>query len=218
MIFGRKTKKKKENIKSMFLQHMELVDKTLSHYIDSVEAYFKESYEISRQHSFKTHDAEGEADGKRREIIQYLHKSAVLPTLREDLINYLAKQDKIADRIESSNDFLIIQRPQIPENIQDDFIKLLHKIYSTLKPLEEAVKYFFTDYSKISAKIKEVNELEEEADMIENKIIENIFNNSDLELENKMHLNKFFKQTGSIADVVENAGDRFDSLVVKKKI
>lgn len=218
MIFGRKTKKKKENIKNMFIDHMKLVDETLSHYIDSVEAYFEDDYENSRLHSFKTHDAEGKADGKRRKIIRYLYKSAFLPTLREDLINYLAKQDKIADRIEASNDFLITQRPDIPDNIQDNFIELLHKIYSTLKPLEEAVNFFFTDYSKISDKIKEVNRLEEEADMLENKIIENIFNNSDLELDTKMHLNKFFKKSGSIADVVENAADRFDSLVVKKKI
>ncbi len=218
MTFGRKTKKKKSNIKNMFLEHMEIVDNTLLNYIDSVKKYFNEDYEDSREYSFKTHDTEGEADRQRRTIIKYLHKSSFLPTLREDLINYLAKQDNIADRIESSNDFLITQRPHIPQELHQDFIQLLQQIYSTLKPLEDALRFFFTDYSKIHIKIIEVNRLEEKADMIEYKLSQAIFENSELHLDQKMHLNKFLKQTGSIADIVENAADRFDSLVVKKKI
>lgn len=216
-MFGRK---KEKEVKLLIMEHMEKVDLALQKMLQAMEHYIKNDFERARNESFEVHKLETDADFKRREIIEKLYLGAFMPVLREDLIRLIAHQDKIADRAESCCDFCLSQRPQVPQEYRERFLELLKTSIDTFNPYKEAIENMFDikkGYEAAKLKIKEVNTHEENADTIEWQLTKEVFSSS-IELAHKMHLQEFIFHMVSISDVIEDAADDFDLLIVKLQI
>lgn len=201
----------------MFFEHLLMVKETLRHTRLAFEEYICGDKKKARDYSYKTHLEEGKADGKRRELIAKMYQSGYMPVVRQDLIAYLAKQDKIADRAESTCDFLITQMPLIPKECCDPVNKVISLTLDAVEPLGDALEGFFNDFSKMKEAVKKVNTIEEDIDKIEWDLNQKIFN-SDMELDYKIHLSEMIFHIASISNMVEDAADLLDSVASKKKI
>ncbi|MFC2062158.1 TIGR00153 family protein [Elusimicrobiota bacterium] len=214
MFSTKKEKKVRENI----TQHLVIVCKTIKSMMDTIDSYLKGELEEVRKRAFQTHSLEGEADGLRRTVIEKLYAGAFFPAVREDLVNYIAKQDKIADSAESCCDFIISQKPNVPQQFAEDILKLAKLTCETLSPLEEAVENYFDDFKKIRTSIHEVNTKEEDVDTIEFHLTENIFKSEEISLAEKIHLREFIFHIAHVSDVIEDSADMLDSVVIKRSI
>jgi predicted phosphate transport protein (TIGR00153 family) len=98
--------KKENKVKQTIKEHLQVVCQTVNSMMDTVESHVQGNFKEANDRAYNTHQLESKADILRREIIETLYKGAFFPAVREDLINYVAKQDKIADRAESCCDFI----------------------------------------------------------------------------------------------------------------
>ncbi len=214
-MFGRKKEKK---VKEAIKQHLHVVSETVYTMYESVRHYVAGDIKKSSELAFQTHQNESRADGLRRSIISDLYTGAFFPTVREDIIHYIAQQDNIADRAESCCDFIVAQRPYVPGEFADDLVKLATGNIETIKPLVDAVDNYFDDHKKIRENIKQVNTHEEELDALEWHLTERVFKSEELSLAQKIHLRELIFHVVHISDVTEDAADMLDSAVIKKSI
>jgi len=215
MFFSRKKEKK---VKETIIEHLNVVNQTVNSMLATIESYVTGSFKEASDKAFNTHLLESKADALRRDIIASLYRGAFFPSIREDLINYIAKQDKIADRAESCCDFIISQKPKIPEKFSEDIIRLARATQETLMPMDEAVEHYFESDEKIRSAIREVNTKEEEVDTIEWHLTERIFQSDEISLAEKIHLREFVFHIVHISDVIEDAADMLDSVVIKRSV
>jgi predicted phosphate transport protein (TIGR00153 family) len=208
-------KNKEKKVVVLIRQHIEKVQETLEYLHKTIKAYIDEDMDNARDISFKVHCSESEADNKRRDIIQTLHEGAFLPIYREGLINIVAMIDKIADHSESSSDFLITQRPEIPDEFRDSILELTEDSVKCFNPLREAIDNLFSDTKVLRQKVKEVNNLEAEVDRDEWKTTERVFNSS-MDLAKKIHLREFIWHIASISDTCQDAADSLEIITAKK--
>ncbi len=201
----------------LFSSHINLVCRTISSMTETFTLYCQDNYEKSREKAYETHLNEAEADAIRRKLIELMCGGTFMPMLREDLVSYLARQDKIADHAESICDFLITQHPKIPDRFKKEFIKIAVMGADAAKELQKAMNSFFTDFSAINKHIKKVNSVEEKSDSLEWHLTEKVFKSKKLTLDEKLHIKMLIYQLGLISDSAENAADTLDSMAVKKK-
>jgi len=207
-------KNKEKKVEELLSDHIQKVQETLELLYECIEAYLGNDIEKARDISFKIHCIESEADCKRREIIQGLHEGAFMPIHRGGLINVVAMVDKIADHAESSADFIITQRPVVPDEYKECLLSLTRHSIKCFAPLKEALDNLFDDEKILREKVCVVNALEAEVDRDEWKTTEQIFC-SDLELAKKIHLREFIWHIASISDTCQDAADSLELITVK---
>ncbi|MBN2407604.1 MAG: TIGR00153 family protein [Elusimicrobia bacterium] len=213
--------KKEKEVKDLIMEHLKKVEETLDNMFTASEHYINGESECARNESYQVHLLETEADTKRREVIEKLYLGAFMPILRDDLVRLIAHQDKIADRAESCCDFCLSQRPRLPDEYKDKFLELLKASVDTYKPYKEAIEHMFdpkSDYKNLKQQIKEVNTKEEIADTVEWQLTKDIFASEKIDLAHKMHLHEYIFHIVSISDVIEDAADDIDRIIVKQQV
>lgn len=209
--------RREEEVISLMDQHLEKVGECLESMKKTIEDYLKGDIESAKANGLKTHNLEGAADGLRRRIIEAFHKGAFLPALREDLIGLALAIDKIADRAESTCDFIMLTRPEIPEEFKEDFRKITLDSIAVFPSLKEGKMNLFKDFSLSREKTIEVHGLEARVDDEEWKMNRRIFT-FELPLAQKMLLRDVVWHIASISDVIEDAADVLEVLIIKKQV
>ncbi len=209
--------RREEEVISLMDQHLEKVGECLESMRKTIEDYLQGNIDSAKANSLKTHNLEGEADGLRRRIIEEFYKGAFLPALREDLIGLALVVDKVADLAESACDFIMLTRPDIPEEFKEDFRKITLDSIAAFPPLREGKTNLFKDFSLSRKKTVEVHELERKVDDEEWKLNRRIFA-SGLFLSQKMLLRETVWHIAEISDVTEDAADVLEVLIIKKQV
>ena len=209
---------KEKEVQEALEAHLEAVCETIHSMNETIRIYLSDDIEKASDSSYQTHLLESKADGLRRQMIGMLYKGAFIPVLRENIVRYIALQDRIADVAESCCDLLISQRPKVIKEFQQDILALAETSCHTLEPLKAAAKNLFIDYDKVAEGIKEVNAEEEKADTIEWHLTENVFSSDKLNLAEKMHLRELIVHIVRVSDVIEDAADMLDVLILKTSI
>ena len=210
-------RRRESEVISLMDQHLDKVGECLESMENTVEDYLKGDIESAKGAALNTHGLEGAADGLRRRIIAEFHKGAFLPALREDLIGLTLAVDLVADRAESCCDFIMLTRPHIPEEFIEDFRKITTASIVTFVPLKEAQMNLFKDFAISREKTIEIHGLEARVDEAEWKLNRRIFT-SELSLAQKMFFKDFIWHIADISDVIEDAADLLEVLIVKKQV
>jgi len=214
-MFGRK---KEQQVHETIKEHLFVVEETVQSMVKAVEEYVAGNLKEADENAYKTHTLESRADELRRIIIAKLYKGAFLPFIREDLINYVAKQDKLADSAESCCDFLITQKPRVPEAFANDFLNLARMVNESVHPLNSAVENFFGNLEAVKSAIRSVNGKEEEADTVEWHLTEKIFQSEEMSLAEKIHLRELVFHIVHLSDVAEDTADMLDTVIIKRAL
>ncbi len=210
-------KRREEEVVSLMDQHLEKIGECLESMRKTIEDYLGGNIDSAKANALKTHNLEGAADGLRRRIIAEFYRGAFLPALREGLIDLTLAVDKIADRAESTCDFIILTRPDIPEEFKEDFRKITINSIAVFSPLREGKTSLFKDFSLSREKTIEVHGLEAKVDDEEWKLNRRVFT-SELLLSQKMLLREVIWHIASISDVIEDAADVLEVLIIKKQV
>jgi predicted phosphate transport protein (TIGR00153 family) len=209
--------RKEKQVNELILKHLEEVDTCLKTALKAIEEYLSNNIVEAKSSAIKVDQIETETDSVRREIIGKLYSGAYLPSLRSDILHLVEHLDKIADGAEACCDFFLDQRPEIPQEMKSNFLKIMERSISAFVPLKEAIDSFFSDtfdVETIREKTKEVGIIESVVDKEEWDITRDIFKTK-LDCGHKLHLKLCLESVVGISDRAEDAADELEIIIIK---
>jgi len=166
---------------------------------------------------------ENEADDIKKEIRLHMPKSLFMPVPREDLLELLLVQDKIANRTRDVSGVIVGRKMSVPEPIADKFLEFVNRNVDAAKQARKSVRELdelFTAGFR-GAEVALVTDLIEELDRIETHTDEQqtvlrmaLFDiEKTLDPIDAMFLYEVIELTGEIADMAERVGRRLELLL-----
>jgi len=166
---------------------------------------------------------EHEADALKKEIRLHMPKSLFMPVPREDLLELLLVQDRIANRARDVSGVVVGRNMRIPDAIADKFVEFVERNVDAAKQARKSVRELdelFTAGFR-GAEVALVSDLIEELDRIETHTDEQqtVLRTALFEIEktldpiDAMFLYEVIELTGEIADMSERVGRRLELLL-----
>ena len=168
-------------------------------------------------------DLEHEADSIKKEIRLHLPKSLFMPVPREDLLELLLVQDKIANRAKDVSGIVMGRKMQIPESIAEPFLEFVDRNVDAAKQARKSVRELdelFTagfrgaEVALVAGLIEELDRIETDTDDKQVALRAKLFKiEKDLHPIDAVFMYKVIDLTGEIADMAERVGRRLELLL-----
>ena len=166
---------------------------------------------------------ENEADEVKKEIRHHLPRSLFMPVPREDILELLLVQDRIANRARDVSGLVMGRKMQIPLAVSEQFLEFVDRNVEAAKQARKSVRELdelFTAGFR-GAEVELVSGLIEELDKIETETDERqaLLRAAVFEIEHTLNpvdavfLYKVIELTGEIADMAERVGRRLELLL-----
>ena len=187
------------------------------------EAALKGNWEKAAKFRREIEKLEHEADDLKKQIRMHLPKSLFMPVPRQDLLELLLVQDKMANRTKDVSGVVMGRKMQIPAPIAEDFLVFVNRNVDAAKQARKSVRELdelFTsgfrgaEASLVEALIEELDRIETETDDLQAGLRESLFKIEDtLDPISVMFLYQAIELTGEIADMAERVGRRLELLL-----
>lgn len=166
---------------------------------------------------------EHEADDLKKEIRLHLPKSLFMPVPREDLLELLVVQDKIANRTKDVSGIVLGRKMQIPAAIAEQFLEFVDRNVDAAKQARKSVRELdelFTsgfrgaEVDLVSALIEELDQIETDTDDKQALLRAALFDiEASLNPVDAVFMYQVIELTGEIADMAERVGRRLELLL-----
>lgn len=204
-------------------EHMETCyacAKELRSFFEAVIASNWEAVEASR---VRIVSFENEADDLKRNLRAQLRKSLLMPVRRQDLLELLMVQDRIANRARDISGLVIGRRMQIPAPIQQDFLAFVSRNVDAAKKARKSVNELDELYETgfrgaeaelVESLVVELDQIENDTDEMQAKIRNGLFAiEGTLPPVDVMFLYRIIELIGDIGDMSERVGRRLEVLL-----
>ena len=105
--------------------HMQSVVECAEHMLPFFEAVIKNDWKQAETHFNQIVEAENRADAEKKNIRLHLPKSLFMPIPRQDLLNLLSEQDKIANTTKDISGLILGRKMSIPSAIADALLEFV---------------------------------------------------------------------------------------------
>jgi predicted phosphate transport protein (TIGR00153 family) len=166
---------------------------------------------------------EHEADDLKKEIRLNLPKSLFMPVPREDLLELLLVQDKIANRTKDVSGIVLGRKMNIPAEIAAQFLEFVERNVDAAKQARKSVRELdelFTagfrgaEVALVSAMIEELDKIETDTDDQQAALRAALYKiEANLNPIDAIFMYKVIELTGEIADMAERVGRRLELLL-----
>lgn len=166
---------------------------------------------------------EWEADSLKHSIRRQLSRNLMMPVPREDLLDLVQTQDKVANLSKKTARMVLWRKMHLPEEIKEPFLALLErtaaaskKARKSIRELDELYETGFrgAEAERVENIISQIEEIESETDRMQGALRDKL-----LEIEDRlppvhaMFLYRAVDLVGEIADSAEHVGRRLDGLL-----
>jgi predicted phosphate transport protein (TIGR00153 family) len=168
-------------------------------------------------------ELEHEADDLKKQLRAQLPKRMFMPVPRQDLLELLLVQDRIANRARDVSGLAFGRRMVIPEPIQQDFLAFVSrnvdaakKARRSIQELEELYETGFrgAEAELVESLVDELDQIEDDTDVMQARIRAKLFDiEKDLPPVDVMFLYRVIELTGDIGDMAERIGRRLEVLL-----
>lgn len=213
MFFSRS---REQEVETLLQEHFKTVQEALVEFRKMFFDYLVDDKQF-KEEAYRVHELEHAADVIRHTIEAKLYEGAFLPIYREDYIQLVEMVDKVANRAEATCDYIVLTRPFIPEFIREDLRNIVNATVETYEPFLNCLITFQTDMSQVYAATTTVKEKEQAVDKMEWYATKHLFK-SDLDLARKLHCKTLIEMIASISNIIEDSADRFEIMVIKRKM
>ena len=204
-------------------EHMDIAYRCARQLIPLFEAVIKKDWVAVEDCRQTIRDLESEADEMKQEIRSNLPKSLFMPVPREDLLELLLVQDRVANRAKDVSGLVVGRKMELPEAIAEPFIKFVRCSVAAARQARKSVReldeLFETGFRGAEAKlvesmVAELDRLESESDALQSELRGGLFKlESELPPVDVMFLYKVIDLTGEVADFAERVGRRLELLL-----
>ena len=166
---------------------------------------------------------EHEADNLKKEIRLHLPKSLFMPVPRQDLLELLLVQDKIANRTKDVSGLVIGRKMQIPPAIANAFLDFVDRNIDAAKQARPSVRELdelFTagfrgaEVDLVQKLIEELDRIETDTDDKQAALRAALFEiEKSLDPVDAVFMYQVIELTGEIADMAERVGRRLELLL-----
>lgn len=166
---------------------------------------------------------EHEADDLKKKIRLGLPKSLFMPVPREDLLELLLVQDKIANRTRDVSGIVLGRKMQIPAEIAEQFLEFVDRNVDAAKQARKSVRELdelFTagfrgaEVELVSGLIEELDQIETDTDDKQAALRSAVFAIEEtLNPVDAVFMYQVIELTGEIADMAERVGRRLELLL-----
>jgi len=209
---------KQKQIESLLDDYRQQVSKCLEVFELAFAQYLDEPDRSRLEKNFlDISRAESGADTIRREVEVMMYSKALFPESRGDILGLLETMDKVPNQAETVTQALLNQHVLIPQQYREQIKQLITICRRCVEAMLDGAGKLFTDFTNATVAVGKVDELESEADHIEEAIIEQVFS-SNIEGFEKILLRDLVKQIAAISDRAENTADRIGIIAAKRKV
>jgi predicted phosphate transport protein (TIGR00153 family) len=168
-------------------------------------------------------ELEHEADDLKKQIRSQLPKSLFMPVPRQDLLELLLVQDRIANRARDVSGLVLGRRMTIPPTMQQDFLAFVSRNVDAAKQARKSIReldeLYETGFRGAEAKlveslVEELDQIEDDTDVMQARIRTELFSiEKDLPPVDVMFLYRVIELTGEIGDMAERIGRRLEVIL-----
>jgi predicted phosphate transport protein (TIGR00153 family) len=168
-------------------------------------------------------ELEHEADDLKKQIRSQLPKSLFMPVPRQDLLELLLVQDRIANRARDVSGLVLGRRMTIPPSMQQDFLAFVSRNVDAAKQARKSIReldeLYETGFRGAEAKlveslVEELDQIEDDTDVMQARIRTELFSiEKDLPPVDVIFLYRVIELTGEIGDMAERIGRRLEVIL-----
>ena len=168
-------------------------------------------------------ELENDADALKKQIRSQLPKSLFMPVPREDLLELLLVQDRIANRARDVSGIVLGRKMKIPDAVQPRFLEFLALNVDAAKQARKSIReldeLYETGFRGAEAELVKnlvdgLDALENDTDALQVKLRADLYAvESQLSPVDVMFLYRIIEETGDISDLAERIGRRLELLL-----
>ena len=160
---------------------------------------------------------ESKADKITKEVERTLYEETLIPDARSDVLRLLEHMDELIGMYQGNCYHFSIQKPDFPKEFHGDLISLCETVVNCVESLCLTVRSFFRDTKSVRDNAHKGTFYEKESDKQFSSLARKIFN-SELPLDQKMHLRYFVEKIDRICDQAEDIADEIQIYTIKRSI
>jgi len=203
----------------------EIVERYLDKMLEAAELFKKtmeKYFEVGLSREFiemieTTHLSESMADDIRREIELEMYEKSLIPESRGDILGLLEVTDEVMNKAQSVLYQIETENLEIPQELKDDFIKLIHNNISAFEVAVDGFRILFHNLKAVREKVQEVDKRESSSDRMERDLIRKIFA-ANYDIGKKILLKDLVIEIGNISDTSEEVTDRLNIVAAKRMV
>ena len=206
-------------------QHMAKAQNCIALLGDFLEATYSKDWQKAEEIQGTICKTENEADTLKREIRTHLPRSLWLPVARNDLLEMLQIQDRLANRARDIAGLMLGRKIEIPielvEGVRDYYHKNLNTSAHALMAINELDDLLETGFrgkeaTLVEELVVELDELEHQSDVSQIKLRAMLFQMEDsLPPVHVIFLYTIIDRLGELADISQKIGSRLLLLIAK---
>lgn len=206
-------------------EHMAKVYACASELVPLFNAVINEDWDAVKQIQQKISSLEEEADVLKKALRMNLPTGLFMPMSRQDLLDVLLTQDKIANKSKDIAGTILGRRMTLPAVVHEDYIRFVQRCVDACKQakkaineLDELVETGFSgqEIKIVSDMITKLDEIESDTDNLQSGIRLQLFAiEKDLPPVDVMFLYKIIEATGEIADSSQRVGSRLQLMLAR---
>ena len=206
-------------------EHMAKVYACASELVPLFNAVINEDWEVVEKTQQKISTLEHEADVLKKALRMNLPKGLFMPMSRQDLLEVLLTQDKIANKSKDIAGTILGRRMTLPDVVHEDYIRFVQRCVDACKQakkaineLDELVETGFSgqEIKIVTKMLNKLDEIESDTDNLQSGIRSQIFAiEKDLPPVDVMFLYKIIEATGDVADSSQRVGSRLQLMLAR---
>ena len=206
-------------------KHMSKVYACASELIPLFNAVINEDWDEVAKRQQLISQLEEEADVLKKELRLNLPKGLFMPVSRQDLLEVLLMQDRIANKAKDVAGTIVGRHMTLPEVIQEDYIRFVTRCVAACKQARKAIneldELFETGFSGQEVQIvidmiTKLDDIEGDTDNLQSAIRYKLFEiEKDLPPIDIMFLYKIIEATGEVADKSQGVGSRLQLMLAR---
>jgi len=206
-------------------EHMSKVYACASELIPLFNAVINEEWDEVVNSQQLISNLEQEADVLKKKLRLNLPKGLFMPVSRQDLLEVLLMQDKIANKAKDVAGTIVGRHMVLPEVIHEDYIRFVTRCVAACKQARKAINEFDelveTGFSGkeigiVTEMISKLDSIESDTDNLQAAIRKKIFSmENELPPIEVVFLYKIIELTGDIADRAQAVGSRLQLMLAR---
>ena len=160
---------------------------------------------------------ESKADKITKEVEHTLYEETLIPDARSDVLRVLEHLDEVIGMYQGNCYHFSIQNANFTKEFHDDLIDLTETVVNCVEALCLTVRSFFRDIKSVRDNAHKVTFYEKESDIKFSSLARKIFD-SNLSLDQKMHLRYFVEKIDRICDQAEDISDEIQIYAIKRSV
>lgn len=187
--------------------------------VEGVKAYIRKNDVRFEQCYEEISQLESKADTLRRDIKQKLYSNMLIPESRGDVLGLLETIDTVVDVCEKVVEQLSIEKPDIPSELEDDFIELSELSDKAVDNVVQGSRAFFTNIKMVNDFVNKVHFYEHEADQVEMNLKRKAFSTTEIQkFSRRVHMRYFAEKVALVSDVAESVAERLAVYAIKRRM